>query len=242
MSAVERVTTLIELLIDDSGEIGIRELAQRSGIPKSSVQRTLDSLQHCGWLVQNSSTGNYRLSVRLLSLSNGWRMRQELVSQTQDKMNEICKISQQTVLLLVLDGQRGICLNKVEPERTIKLIANVGEKFALHAAACGKILLAYAPSNVQDEILSLPLSAYTENTIVKPEDLRNEIQKIRQQGCAFSLEEMTPGAAEVAVPILDVRNNIIAGLSIAGPSTEMQKKLDEFVPLLKNAAAFVCSK
>ena len=240
MNAVQRVTALIEKLIEDGGEIGIRELALRTGIPKSSVQRILDSLKSCGWVVQAPQSQNYHISMRLLMLSNGWRLRQELVVQSQDVMQDLCDRSNATVLLLILDGERGICLNKVEPTRTIKLIANTGESFPLNAAACGKILLTYAPPRVQQKVLESQLPKYTEKTITSSDDLRLEIEQIRARGIALSMEEMTSGAAEIAAPLLDTDGNLIAGLSIAGPCYEIEKRLDEFAALLKDGAARIC--
>jgi DNA-binding IclR family transcriptional regulator len=151
-------------------------------------------------------------------------------------MDELCQQSHQTILLLVQEGIKGVCLHKVEPESTIKLVADVGKTFPLHAAACGKILLAFASPSLQEKILASPLERYTKTTITTQDLLKNEIEEIQQKGYAISFEEMTPGAAEIAVPLLDAEENLIAALSIAGPRFDMEDNLEEFEKLLKDAA------
>jgi DNA-binding IclR family transcriptional regulator len=236
MDSVKRVVTLMETLLKNEGDIGIREIASRTDIPKSTVQRLLSELCDNGWVAQDMKTQNYRVALRLLSFANAWRMKLELTRRAQDVMDELCRESHQTILLLVQDGMKGICLHKVEPERTIKLVADVGKAFPLHAAACGKILLAFTSPLFQKKIFTLPLERYTTTTITDTELLEKEIGEIRRNGYAVSFEEMTPGAAEIAVPLLDAQENLIAALSIAGPRFDMEGHLQDFEELLRKAS------
>lgn len=235
-SLPSKVMVLVEILLETGDNAGIRELALRTGIPKSTVQRILDSLKENGWVYQDSKTQNYRIGFKLLSMTNSWRLRLELTRQSHDEMVQLCEQSHQTVLLLVQDGYRGICLDKVEPERTIKLVAEMGKVFPLHAAACGKILLAYAQPALQRHIIESKLEPYTTLTITKPEELIKEIKKIQAAGRAISVEEMTTGAAEIAVPLLNPDGSLIAALSIAGPKFDVEPQLAHFESMLRFSA------
>ncbi|HCL79141.1 MAG TPA: hypothetical protein DIC53_04145 [Synergistaceae bacterium] len=236
MKGTEKVMALVEALMSSERDVGIRDLAAQTDIPKSTVQRILSSLQGGGWVVQDPSTQSYRISLHLLTLANTWRLRLELNRQSREILEELSITTRHTVLLLVPSGSCGICLNKVEPERTLKLVAEVGKTFPLHAAACGKILLAYSSPILQDEILSAPVHSFTPSTITDPDLLREEIQLIRARGYAVSYGEMTAGAAEIAVPLLDQGGNVLAALSIAGPCFEMEGHLEEYEELLRLAA------
>ena len=236
MSSVQRVVSLMETMLETDGDISIRELAQRTGVPKSTVQRLLNSLETSGWVDQDEKTQNYHIALRFLSFADAWRLKLELTRQARRVMNEQCAQTHQTILLLVQEGVQGICLHKVEPERTIKLVAEVGKAFPLYAAACGKILLAFAPPSFQEEILSSPLKSYTPKTITDPSALREEIRKIRREGCAISFEEMTLGAAEIAVPLLNAQGDLVAALSIAGLHFDMEGRFTEFEELLREGA------
>lgn len=236
MSLPAKVMALVEVLLETDDNIGIRELALKTNISKSTVQRILDSLEENGWVSQDAKTLNYRIGFKLLSMTNSWRLRLELTRHSHDEMIKLCEKSRQTILLLVLDGYRGICLDKVEPERTIKLVAEMGKVFPLHAAACGKILLAFAQPSLQNHIADSTLESYTPLTITEPSKLRLEIEKIRTERKAISVEEMTFGAAEIAVPLFNPDGSLIAALSVAGPKFDVEPKLDHLEALLRSSA------
>ncbi len=237
MNSAERIMAIVETLMSSEQNMGIREIADLSGVPKSSVQRLLAALEENGWVAQDPDTQNYRIGLRMLIFANTWRLRLELVRQSREVLKELCIESGQTVLLLVRDGLSGICLNKVEPGRALKLVADVGKTFPLYAAACGKILLSYSSPSLQERVLSSPIQAFTPSTITDPEALRNEIRNIREKGYALSYGEMTSGAAEIAIPLLDTDGNVLAALSIAGPCFQMEGRLEEHRHLLRKAVA-----
>lgn len=242
MSLPSKVMSLIEVLLETEDSMGIRELAVKTNIPKSTVQRILESLGENGWVSQDAKTQSYRIGFKFLSMTNSWRLRLELTRHAHDEMLALSEKSGQTILLLVLDGYRGVCLDKVEPERTIKLVAETGKVFPLHAAACGKILLAYAQHNLQNYILESPLESYTPFTIVSSSALQKEIKKIQSEIKAVSVEEMTCGAAEIAVPLFNVDGSLLAALSIAGPKFDVEPKLEEFERLLRTSADNIIKK
>lgn len=235
MDAVQRIVTLMETLLELEGDVGIREIAQRTAIPKSTVQRLLNDLKTNGWVDQDDKTQNYRIALRFLAFANAWRLKMELTRKAGSVMTELCERSRQTILLLVRDGTKGVCLHRVEPERSLKLVSDVGKTFDLHAAACGKILLAFAPAALQEKIFASPLKNYTPTTITSRELLEKEVATIRRSGFAVSFEEMTTGAAEIAVPLQDTHGNLIAALSIVGLRFDVEERLPEFKELLENA-------
>lgn len=242
MSLTVKVMSLVEVLLATEEYMGIRELAQRTGIPKSTVQRILASMEENGWVTQDIKTQSYRIGFKLLSMTNSWRLQLELTRQAHDIMVSLCEKSHQTILLLVQDGYRGICQDKVEPERTIKLVAETGKVFPLHAAACGKILLAYAHESLQNHIFASHLEAFTPVTIVDPKKLKKEMEIIHKSGKSISVEEMTCGAAEIAVPLLNPDGSLIAALSIAGPKFDVEPQLELFEKLLREAAAQIIER
>lgn len=236
MNTAMKLMNILEVLISSEQNVGIRGIAELSGVPRSSVQRLLSDLQEKDWVTRDPETQSYRIGIKFLIFANTWRLRFELVRQSRAIMEELSAKTGNTVLLLVLEGTSGICLDKVEPERALKLVADVGKSFPLYAAACGKIILAYAPLPVQEKVLSTPFKSFTPSTINDPSILREEIKTIKSRGCALSCNELTAGAAEIAVPLLDWDGNFLAALSIAGPLFEMEGHFDGYEQLLRRAA------
>ncbi len=236
MNMATKLMSILEVLISSEQNMGIRGIAELSGIPRSSVQRLLSDLQEKSWVAQDPETQSYRIGLKFLIFANTWRLRFELVRQSRTTLEELSAATDKTVLLLVSEAASGICLDKVEPERALKLVADVGKTFPLYAAACGKIILAYAPLSVQEKVFSSPFESFTPSTITDPRALRDEIKIIRKKGCALSCNELTAGAAEIAVPLLDGDGNFLAALSIAGPLFEMEGRFEGYEQLLRRAA------
>jgi len=66
LNSAERIMAIVETLMSSEQNMGIREIADRSGVPKSSVQRLLAALQENGWVAQDPDTQNYRIGLRML--------------------------------------------------------------------------------------------------------------------------------------------------------------------------------
>lgn len=94
----------------------------------------------------------------------------------------------------------------------------VGTVQPLNAGAVGKLLLTYAPTEVRENLFSAPLRAVTPHTFTDPEELRIEIERVRETGLAASVGENTTGAASIAAPVFDANAELIAAVSIGGPT------------------------
>ena len=106
-----------------------------------------------------------------------------------------------------------------------------------HCTASGKLFLAYLPATELDAILSQPLTAYTDNTITCPEDLRKQLEKIREQGYAVDYEEFELGICAVAAPICNRKDSMIAAIGSPSPTSRMTpERISEIAVAFKEAA------
>lgn len=115
-------------------------------------------------------------------------------------------------------------------------MSSIGAK-TYGSAAAGKALLAFLDEERREEVLSGPLEAATEKTIVNPEKHRKELNRVHKRGFAFSFAERVPGISTLAVPVRDHTDTVLASLSVSGPSTRLpEKRLLELVPIAQRAA------
>jgi DNA-binding IclR family transcriptional regulator len=137
-----------------------------------------------------------------------------------------------TIHLAVRDGTRVLYLNRLSGQRSVPVISRTGSRLAMHATGVGKVLLAYAPEDVQHKILSSP-RRITPYTITQPARLRAQLDQIRADGYATTTEEMTLGACSVAVPVRR-GDDVVAALGIVVPSLRRDKA--RLISALKVAA------
>ncbi len=237
MNSTHNIMALIEALLADGSEIGVRELGARTGIPKSTVQRFLSAMEDNGWVVQDKRTQGYRIGYKLLGQSNGWSLRLALINQSQDLLKDLCRSTGQGVALSSLDGFNAQLLSFSVPEGFADFLAQHPRLFDLHASASAKALLAFAPAPLRQYITYSGLKSCASRTITTAKQLEAEIETIREQGYATSVSELIEGAAEVAVPLLNPDQSVIAVVSVGGEKEKVEPRFSKFRAQLTEAAA-----
>lgn len=237
MNSTRNIMALIETLLADGGELGVRELGMRTGIPKSTVQRFLSGMEENGWVAQDKRTQGYRIGYKLLGQSNGWALRLALVNQSQELLKTLCNQTGQSVSLCTLDGFSGLGVAASLPEDAPALAGRRAKLFDLHAGAAGKALLAFASEPLQKYIVYSEPKSYTAATITGSKELLAEIDKIREKRYAVSVEELVPETAEAAVPILNPDGTVLAVLAIGGAKDSVAPQFEALRHVLQKAAA-----
>ena len=141
-----------------------------------------------------------------------------------------------TVHLAVRDGISALYVERISGRESVPVVSRVGSRLPLHATGVGKVLLAAAPPDVVDQALRI-LPRVTRHTLVEPGRLRRELADVRRRGYARTSEEMSPGAASLAVPVRVERPGgavVAAALGIVVPPH--RRDLPRLVPVLEVAA------
>lgn len=237
MNSTRNIMALIETLLADGGELGVRELGMRTGIPKSTVQRFLSGMEENGWVTQDEKTQGYRIGYKLLAQTNCWGLRLALINQSKELLKSLCSQTGQSVSLCTLDGFSGLSAAVSLPENAPALVSRRAKLFDLHAGAAGKALLAFAPAPLQNYIVYSEPKSYTAATITGSKELLAEIEKIRKKRYAVSVEELFPGAAEAAVPVLNPDGTAMAVLAVCGTKDSVVPQFDALRGVLQKAAA-----
>jgi DNA-binding IclR family transcriptional regulator len=118
----------------------------------------------------------------------------------------------------------------------VPVVSQVGSRLPLHATGVGKILLAAAPPDVVEQVLR-SLTRITRHTLVEPARMRRELAEVRRRRYARTSEEMSPGAASLAVPVQVERPGgpvVVAALGVVVPPH--RRDLPRLVPVLEVAA------
>lgn len=202
-------------------------------LSRSTAYRYVRSLVQAGLLEPANGLHRYRLGVRLLELGELVSQRLDLRSGARPFMQELTRKCGETVVLTVRRGHVGVCLDRVESHRLLRLTLDPGTTQPLYCGAPTKILMAYLVPKDQEEIIRRGLKRYTPNTITDPRKLRRRLAEIAQQGWTYSNQEFDLGAGAVAAPVRDYTGEVVAGLSIVGPAERLRGKMvKELIPLV----------
>jgi DNA-binding IclR family transcriptional regulator len=103
-------------------------------------------------------------------------------------------------------------------------------RWPAHATSTGKVLLAYLPVAQYEELLSAPLEKFTDNTITEMSKLQEELAQIRTLGYGTVHEELELGFVAGAAPIFNHNGQVVAAISVGGPSVRIQtERMQEIV-------------
>lgn len=209
--AIDRAVDVMEALA--TGPAGIRELAARLGIPRSTVYRVLNSLEARG-LVARGADNAFRLGSQLLRLARAVPAGFDLVGLARPLMDACASALRCTVKLSVLDGGEALVVAVAESPETYAVTTQVGRRFPLHAGAASKVLAAFGPDEARARLLAAPLAKVTPATITQRAALRRALAEARQTGHAMDAGEFAPGIHAVAAPVLGPDGACVAALSI----------------------------
>jgi IclR family KDG regulon transcriptional repressor len=226
VAAVDRALKLLETVAENPN-IGLTELARRTGTTKTLAFRMASTLEARGYLLKDPTTRSYELGYKPLYLSERMQHESPLLRVAEPYLDDLAQRTRENVSLTVREDGHTICVALRQSPQPIRLYAELGKQAPLHVGGGPKLLLAYAPPDVQAAVLEGELERYTPETIVDPKRLEALLQRIREQGYNISHGDLDPGAFSVAAPLRDHAGRVIAALSVAGPQSRLTQDLEQ---------------
>lgn len=231
VTVASRMVAVLTAFDSAHPKLSLTELAQRAGLPVPTAHRLAGELTRLGMLVRTSS-GAFVIGRRLWDIGLLAPVQTDLREVASPFMQDLYAATWATVHLAVRDGTAALYLDRLSGKKSVAVVSKVGSRLPLYATGVGKILLAYAPEDIQVQALS-SLRRFTPYTVTHVPTLRKQLQRAVIDGYATTAEEMTVGACSVAVPICR-GDETIAALGIVVASLKRDKV--RLVSALKVAA------
>ena len=242
MNPLSKVFIVIETVVNSQDRgVTYSEIIKDADLPRSSVHRILKDLTSLDYFNYDPTTKRYFGSLRFAALGAQVMANFRLRDRIHPFLLELQHDTQHTANLGILDGTRGVFVDKVESrDFGIKLFSEIGKPFPLHCTSLGKILLAFSPASTTEKLLEQPLKAETDKTITSPEALRKELSRVVRQGYALDDEEITRGIVCVAGPVFDFDKHLLGAISIAFPAyLKHDRGIEPEIAAIKTYAASV---
>jgi DNA-binding IclR family transcriptional regulator len=224
--SIDRAAELLVRVVESGEPTSVGELAETTGLPKSTTSRLVGALERQG-LVQRDGRASIRPGPVLLRFA-GRDDFAGLVSAAAETLDRLAAASGETVNLGVATPLGVDQLDQRDSRHFIGSTNWVGRYVPLHCTAQGKVFLAHGVVLLPDG----PLERHAPRTIVEPAALARELEGVRARGYATTLDELEPGLWAVAAPVF-AEDAVIAAVSISGPTTRLRdEQLSELGQLL----------
>ena len=210
---ISKAFMLLESMAGNQDNNTIIALSQRTGIPKSTVHRILSILAKEEIVTMWPGRG-YVLTPKLLSIGLKGLGQKDLLDVAIPFMRNISEQSKETVSINVISGIERACVYSIVGEHSIVQNVKIGHRGPLLKGSVGKVIAAWLSKPELMNIIEKYL-ALGKITSEQVPGILAEMELVKEQGFAVSIEERLPGGASVAVPILDFSGRALAALSIS---------------------------
>jgi len=237
IQVIERMMALIDALSKERDPVGLKHLAQVTGLHASTAHRILNDLVVARF-VDRVEPGRYRLGMRLLELGNVVKSRLSVRDAALDPMRALHKSTGQTVNLSVRQGDEIIYVERAYNEFSgVQVVRAIGGRAPLHLTSVGKLFLSSDdPRQVRSYAMRTGLAGHTPNSITELAQLERELSLVRAYGYSRDNEELEMGVRCIAAAIRDDGGKVVAGLSLTAPADRLN---DAWIGDLRATAATI---
>jgi DNA-binding IclR family transcriptional regulator len=219
-SVVRAADVLLSLL---GGPLSLAGIAETTGLRKPTVHRLLATLSLSQLVIQNHTTREYLLGPACLGIADAVRRGLGGMDVIAGKhMQALVDATQETVALYSLVGTQRLCVASIPSPQPIRYTSDVGATKPLYAGSMGKILLAFTDDARRRELLDqMRLVPITEDTVTDRAVLEKQLAEARSQGYLVTRAEQTHEVASISAPVFAENGQVLAALSVLGPSVRM---------------------
>src|SRR5207253_9314934 len=231
--AIDRAAQLLVHVVEAARPVAVGELADSAGLPKSTTSRLVGALERQG-LVQRigGDRGRLRPGPVLQRFAHREDGAASLVELAEPALQVLAGASRETVNLAVPNPLGAEHLAQRDSEHFVGVTNWVGRRVPHHVAANGKVFMAFGAAAVPEQ-----LERFTPRTITNRSVLESELASVRNRGYGTAVDELELGLAAVAAPVRNAGGDVVAALSISGPTSRLTAgRIEQLARLLVEQA------
>jgi IclR family transcriptional regulator, KDG regulon repressor len=226
VQSITRAFQILNLLRDHRNGLGVKNISIALNLTVSTVHRLLKTLIECKAVAQDPVNRSYYLAPQMLLYGKAVLDRFDFIREAHPILGELSKEIQETVFMGIIDDGQLVYVDHVDSlDHILRMPPQIGRRQAAYSTALGKAILAYLPTDRQQQYIHMTeFQPFTPNTICDPDRLIFELQKIKATGFAIDNQESETGICCVAAPIFNLNGEVVAAISTSGPLPRMEMK------------------
>lgn len=236
VKSLYKALKLLEYFDEDHKEVGVTELAESSGLPKSSVHNILQTFEQCGYVTQNYDNQKYMLGGAAVSLFSRYKLTNNLDYRITEYLQQLRNRYKNNIYLAEKEGDMAVYIYAEQAFSEDNHLSKVGAKVPLHCTGVGKILLGYSTVNEKNEYYKGKLEKDIEITEADIDNLKKEMDEIIYKGYAFNEDEYKEKGYSVAVPIINGTEAVRFAIGLVSQEPISDYMLKNYLGDLKDVA------
>lgn len=227
VGAVRALTRGLDVLdlLAKRREATLTEVAEETGLAASTAYRILETLRGRDYVHFTQATGIYRLGIRAFETGYAFVSQTHLKEVAEPRMRRLAEELGESVNLAVLDRGEVVYIHQIEGRGMMRLFTRIGARAPVHCTGVGKCLLAWRPiEEILTHLPAEPFARFTPYTITQRAEFLRVLATVKRQGYARDDEEREEGVSCVTAPIRGARDEVVAALSVSGPTTRIERR------------------
>jgi len=225
VDAAAKALELLSVFSFRESRLSLADLASRTGIPRATAFRLLSTLEQSGFL--DKVHGAYQLGIKCFVLGNIVAGGLDLRETARPHLAALRETTRETTQIAILDHWQVVYLERMLSSMSVGYMrSRAGAILPAYCTGLGKTLLAYRPeADVQAWAATQKFAALTPRTITSAKRLLKDLTVIRERGYGLDEEEREKGVTCIAAPICNHNGDVVAAISVAGPTERMPRTL-----------------
>ncbi|MDC1208168.1 IclR family transcriptional regulator [Litorivicinus sp.] len=211
--------------IAETDGISLNDLAINLDMPQPTVYRLLATLESHRFVTQSKTDASWSIGIEAFRVGSAFPRAAKLLNLARPILRELAQKTGETANLGVLDGSEVIFIAQHETHHAIRAFFRPGSRASWHASGIGKVIVSFSDIQSRQGLLKKgPFEQFTQTTKIQPSEFSEEFKRIKSLGYSFDDEERYLGMRCVAAPVFDSQNQLVAGVSISGPTARIINK------------------
>jgi IclR family pca regulon transcriptional regulator len=200
--SLERGLRVLEAFSSERKHLSLSEVAQMTNMSLPTTTRYLYTLKDLGYLNLETTTNQYHLTTKTLSLGFEALNSMDIITKLRPYLMQLNREFNVTSQLAILDGMEIVLIERIRAKNVTNLELAVGTKMSAYGTSLGRAMLAYFDINrLQEYLKKVKFKRLTPYTITKKKELMDELEKTRQRGYAINMQEYSLGWGNFAAPV-----------------------------------------
>lgn len=224
--------------------MNLLELAEATGLNKSTVQRSVFTLEAMGYVARESNSKRYRLTVKSLEIGTGYLQTAELIERANPFIQQLNRQTGESCNLLEPWDTDMVYVARFTSHKEMPIHVPIGQRLPMYCTAAGRAYLSALPTEAAASYIERSNRlAFTAHTVTDPVELLELLRRAHTDGFSLITEEIYVGDIAVGACIVNAEGRPLGSINISVPSSRWRPEdvISDLAPQLVNAARAVSS-
>lgn len=218
--SLEKGLAVLKAFSAQRSSMSLAELAQASGMTKSSAQRMVFTLESLGYLRKHSRTRHYQLTPRVLELGFSYLDAHSLIEVGNPFLAELTRLTGETSCLTEPAGNEMTYIARFVSAGFVPVHMPIGSRVPMYCTGSGRAYLSALP---EEEALALieqsDRVAHTNHTKTQVGEILAALHSARECGYAVNAQELFLGDMTISAPVIGRNGRPVAAVHVVAPTS-----------------------